>query len=138
MWLPLTLITTCMLLCMCFHCAWYLVLTMAGVFQRNMRVSAVYLLFSLLLTCTSAGLLSSLRAKHAYQTSNPVLCTSLPLPSLDPDTMLNKLQLHLDQVDQKVQNALKKDNSSGGAVLSVVYRNMTIWTKGYGLINMSG
>ena len=52
--------------------------------------------------------------------------------------MLNKLQLYLDQVDQKVQNALKKDNSIGGAVLSVVYKNMTIWTKGYGLINMSG
>ena len=53
--------------------------------------------------------------------------------------MLNKLQLYLVQVDQKVQIALKKDNSIRVAVLSVVYKNiMTNWTKGYGLINMSG
>ena len=95
-------------------------------------------LVSLLVTCASAGLLTSTRHQYGKQTAGPVLCTSLPLPSLDPDTMLNKLQLYLAQVDQKVQDALKEDNSSGGAVLSVVYRNKTIWTKGYGLINMSG
>ena len=93
---------------------------------------------SLLVTCANAGLLSSPRAQHAKQAPGPILCTSLPLPSLDTDTMLNKLQPYLDQVDQKVQESLKEDNSSGGAVLSVIYRNKTIWTKGYGLINMSG
>ena len=104
-----------------------------------MQVPAVCLFF-LLLTCANGGLLYSPRSQHAKQTSvpGPVLCTSLPLPSLDTDTMLSKLQPYLDQVDQKVQEALKEDNSIGGAVLSVVYRNKTIWTKGYGLINMSG
>ena len=98
----------------------------------------VLCLVSLLVTCGSAGLLTSTRHQYGKQTPGPVLCTSLPLPSLDPDSMLNKLQPYLVQVDQKVQEALKEDNSSGGAVLSVVYRNKTIWTKGYGLINMSG
>ena len=97
----------------------------------------VVCLFSLLLTCANAGLLSSPRSQHAKQAPGPVLCTSLPLPSLDTDTMLSKLQPYLAQVDQKVQDALKEDNSIGGAVLSVVYRNKTLWTKGYGLINMS-
>lgn len=106
---------------------------------EKMRVPVVCL-FSLLLTCANAGLLYFPRFQHARQppTPGPALCTSLPLPSLDTETMLSKLQPYLAQVDQKVQDALKEDNSSGGAVLSVVYRNKTIWTKGYGLINMSG
>ena len=52
--------------------------------------------------------------------------------------MLVKLQPYLDQLDQEVQIILKLDNSTGGVVLSIVYRNENIWTKGYGLINMSG
>ena len=99
-----------------------------------MRVLVLCLFSYLLLTsCANAGLLHP----PSSQTPGPVLCTSLPLPSLDEDTMLSKLQPYLDQVDEKIQDALK-ENSSGGAVLSVVYRNKTIWTKGYGLINMSG
>ena len=107
--------------------------------MQNMMV-AIFCLVSLLLTCASAGLLSSPRVRHADQAPNPgpVLCTSLPLPSLDADTMTSKLQPYLAQVDQKIQDALKEDRSNGGAVLSVVYRNKTIWSKGYGLINMSG
>ena len=105
-----------------------------------MRVLVLCLFSYLLLTsCANAGLLHPPSSQYAIkQTPGPVLCTSLPLPSLDTDAMLSKLQPYLDQVDEKIQDALKEDNSSGGAVLSVVYRNKTIWTKGYGLINMSG
>ena len=91
--------------------------------QHTMQVLVACCFFSLLLTCANAG------SCH---------CSVPPLPSLDTNTMLVKLQPYLDQLDQKVQSILKWDNSTGGLVLSIVYRNETIWTKGYGLINMSG
>lgn len=91
-----------------------------------------------LLTCSRAGLLSVARIQNAERAAGtPILCNSLPLPSLETDALLSKLQPYLDQVDQNVQAAFKADNSTGGAVLSIVYRNATIWTKGYGLIDMS-
>lgn len=97
-------------------------------------LSAVVVLFCLLV-CSHAGLINFL--KEQRPAGIPILCKSLPLPSLDTDALLSKLQPYLEQVDQKVQGALKDDNSTGGAVLSVVYRNATIWTKGYGLIDIS-
>lgn len=84
-----------------------------------------------------AGFFDSLKSERD-QATPPILCNSLPLPTLETDALLSKLQPYLDQVDHKVQDALKEDGSKGGAVLSLVYRNETIWTKGYGLINMSG
>ena len=102
-----------------------------------MKLQAVVVLVSIL-TCSRAGLLGVTRDQNTEQAANvPVLCKSLPLPSLETDALLSKLQSYLDLVDQKVQAAFKDDNSTGGAVLSVVYRNATIWTKGYGLIDMS-
>ena len=89
--------------------------------QHTMQVLIACCFFSLLLTCANAG-----------------ICSIPPLPSLDTNTMLSKLQPHLEQLDQKVEDALREDNSTGGLVLSIVYRNETIWTKGYGLINISG
>ena len=94
------------------------------------------LVLGALLTCGRAGLLAPAKPV-LHQDGIPVLCKSLPLPSLEVDAFLSKLQPYLDQVDQKVQDALKDDNSTGGAVLSVVYKNATIWTKGYGLIDMA-
>ena len=102
-----------------------------------MKLQAIVILVSIL-TCSRAGLLGVTRDQNTDRAAGvPVLCKSLPLPSLETDALLSKLQAYLDLVDQKVQAAFKDDNSTGGAVLSVVYRNATIWTKGYGLIDMS-
>ena len=91
--------------------------------QHTMQVLVACCFFSLLLTCANAGSCN---------------CSVPPLPSLDTNTMLVKLQPYLDQLDHEVQSILKIDNSTGGLVLSIVYRNETIWTRSYGLINMSG
>ena len=104
-----------------------------------MKLQGVVVLVSIL-TCSRAGLLGVTRDQNRgtdWAAGIPVLCKSLPLPSLETDSLLSKLQPYLELVDQKVQAAFKDDNSTGGAVLSVVYRNATIWTKGYGLIDMS-
>lgn len=66
------------------------------------------------------------------------LCPSLPVASLSADQLLAKLQESLKQVDQEIQAALQEDKSPGGAVVSVVYGDGVIWSKGYGLKNMSG
>ena len=99
-------------------------------------VLSLYIL-EVLLAGARSGFLNQATVQNARQDGIPVLCKSLPLPSLEADAFLSKLQPYLDQVDQKVQAALKEENSTGGAVLSVVYKNVTIWTKGYGLIDMS-
>lgn len=101
-----------------------------------MKLQAAVILVSIL-TCSHAGLLGVIRDQNRDTERAAVLCKSLPLPSLETDDLLNKLQPYLDLVDQKVQAAFKDDNSTGGVVLSVVYRNATVWTKGYGLIDMS-
>ena len=94
-------------------------------------------LASSLVSCVLGGLLGPTNDPKRRQSDIPIFCKSLPLPSLDTDTFTSKLQPYLEQVDEKVQEALKEDNSTGGAVLSVVYKNKTIWTKGYGLIDIS-
>ena len=106
--------------------------------QAKMKAHTIVAV-SCLLPCVLAGLLPPALSgdPRTVRSGVPVLCKSPPLPSLDTDALLSKLQPYLDQVDQNVQAALKEDKSTGGAVLSVVYKNTTIWTKGYGLVDMS-
>ena len=66
------------------------------------------------------------------------LCPSLPEASLSADQLLAKLQDSLKQVDEQIKATLEEDKSPGGAVVTVVYGDGVIWSKGYGLKNMSG
>lgn len=64
------------------------------------------------------------------------LCPSYPYPVANASSLLAKMQPFLDQVGDKMSQALS--SSPGGAVVSIVYNDTIIWTKGFGLINMSG
>lgn len=80
---------------------------------------------------------------HSPPPPNPAssgftLCPSLPEASLSADQLLSKLQGDLGQADGQIEAALQEDKSPGGAVLSFVYGGEVLWSKGYGLKNMSG
>ena len=76
------------------------------------------------------------------------LCASLPLASISASDLLSKLMQPSDgaktlspieAVESEIQQAMKGDEYPGGVVLSLVYNNHGIlWTKGFGMINISG
>ena len=65
-------------------------------------------------------------------------CSNVPSATLDPKTLLAKLNATLLDVDKAVAAALVQDKSPGGAVLSLLYKDTVLWSNGYGLRNMSG
>lgn len=65
-------------------------------------------------------------------------CPTVPHAAIDSMTLLTKLSTRLSDVDRAVAAALQADNSPGGAVLTFVYKDTILWSKGYGLRNMSG
>ena len=100
----------------------------------------VLILFPLLkssIEFTSEKYFSSTRSS-SYRSSFDSPCPTIPAATLDPTSLLSQLNSSLSDVDKAVAAALKEDNSPGGAVLTVVYKNSVIWSKGYGLKNMSG
>ncbi len=65
------------------------------------------------------------------------LCPSLPSASESAYVLQTKMAPTLIEADRNIQAALK--GSPGGAVVTLVYSDQGIlWTKGYGLKNMSG
>ena len=88
-----------------------------------------------LATCVSAGLFSK---NKGVIPGPPVFCPSLPLPTMTTSDFLTKMTSFLDEAAGKIQGALDEDKSPGGVAMSVVYRNVTIWTKGFGMVDMAG
>lgn len=65
-------------------------------------------------------------------------CPSFPLPVASPSALLSKLEPALQEAAANITAALQRDKSPGGVVVSFVYRDAVLWTKGFGLINASG
>ena len=72
------------------------------------------------------------KTPHVSQT----LCPSYPYPQADPSTVQKALGPFLEEVGKNMSRVLSE--TPGGAVVSVVYRDTVIWTRGVGAINMSG
>lgn len=82
-------------------------------------------------------------ANHKHSTSAATRrasteCPSHPLPVASSAALLSKLEPALQGAAANITAALQKDKSPGGVVVSFVYRDTVLWTKGFGLINMSG
>ena len=88
-----------------------------------------------LLACLTIGV-EGLGWRHNKPTSSETLCPSHPYPIANASEVLSKLQPFLDEAGKNMSEALA--GSPGGAVVNVVYKDTVIWTKGFGLINMSG
>ena len=105
------------------------------------RLPCVVLLAVVLLlpSPASSGMLNSLSEKaHATAPGPPQLCPTHPLPSASASQLASLMAPALQEAEGKISAALKADNSPGGAVLSLVYGDDVIWSKGFGLVNMSG
>jgi len=77
-------------------------------------------------------------SKSSYPSPFDSPCPTIPTATLDPVALLGQLNSSLSDLDKAVSAALEEDNSPGGAVLTVVYKDSVIWSKGYGVKNMSG
>ena len=94
---------------------------------------------TLLVCCTNGHLLSLLRLGRTPTPRHDFpLCPGHPLPVVDTSDVLAGLRLTLDEAAKNISAILKEDKAPGGAVVGVVYRDMLIWSQGFGLINDSG
>lgn len=105
-----------------------------------MHKIAVLTILFYLAACTESDLHLWQRSSkpHFHKLGAMPLCHSFPLPAATPSDLLAKLEPFLEEAAENISAALKEDNSPGGAVVSVVYNDTMIWTKGSGLINDSG
>ena len=105
-----------------------------------MHKIAVFTILFYLAACTESNLHLWQRSSksHFHKLGTIPLCHSFPLPAATPSDLLAKLEPFLEEAAKNISAALKEDNSPGGAVVSVVYNDTVIWTKGSGLINDSG
>lgn len=93
---------------------------------------------TLLVCCTNGHLLSLLRLGRTPTPRHDFpLCPGHPLPVVDTSDVLAGLRLTLDEAAKNISAILKEDKAPGGAVVGVVYRDMLIWSQGFGLINDS-
>ncbi len=91
------------------------------------------------------AMLSLAKSYHYHSSISPVMlsnnlepCAPRVPATLAPATLLMKLNSSLSDLDKAIGSCLEKDNSPGGAVISVVYQDTILWSKGYGVKNMSG
>ena len=82
------------------------------------------------------------RSRHHFKhASAPPLsmCPGYPLPEADPSDLQASLAPFFERLAANVSAILKADQySPGGVVVSVVYRDAVIWTRGFGVVNTSG
>ncbi len=64
------------------------------------------------------------------------LCPIPPDPYASPSQVKVKLMTALEQLTKDISELVKND--VGGTVVNVVYRDAVIWSKGFGVKNMSG
>ncbi len=64
------------------------------------------------------------------------LCPIPPYPYASPSQVKVKLMTELEQFAKDISELVKND--VGATVVNVVYRDAVIWSKGFGVKNMSG
>ena len=105
------------------------------------RLSLAVLAVAMFSATSSDALPFPARREHSTGAATkraPATCPAHPLPVASPATLLAKMEPTLERAAANVTAALHKEMSPGGAVLSFVYRDTVLWTKGFGFINMSG
>ena len=105
----------------------------------NSGIMSCHLLFAMFLTSYVQGGAFGVPLPPTTTTrADATPCPSHPLPTASASVLLVKLEPFLEEVAENISAALEEDKSPGGAVVSIVYNDTVIWTKGFGLINDSG
>jgi len=97
-----------------------------------------HLLLAVLLTSYVGGAFGVPLRPATTVRGDATLCPSYPLPTASASVLLVKLEPFLEEAVENISAVLQEDRSPGGAVVSIVYNDTVIWTKGFGLINDSG
>lgn len=63
-------------------------------------------------------------------------CHSHPKPNVNTVEIVQAMQNSFKDAEQKIQAALEEDKAPGGVAISFVYRDATIWSPGFGVIDM--